>query len=259
MCTDCSARKFNGQEFVDSTVRFYLCGSDNITVRGRAFLVHPFWFSLADESSHLVAQYGSALRIAELIYTEKKFFSRWAPQLERPRDDKFTSLFKMVHKEILEMHAEDQAKAAGSAQPSDSASFKNTCSTAECKEADMDASMSSYQDDSEMDHIFPQTSSSTKDGTAAVSASAVSTTLSLFHCPQTECEKLRTRIESKWGPHVPSSLASMFDQAFNAIKAETKPEEALNSFGRSTVGTMPLRDLVKSLHVKGGGNVKIMS
>jgi hypothetical protein len=240
-------------------VRFYLCGSDNITVRGRAFLVHPFWFSLADESSQLVAQYGSALRIAELIYTEKKFFSHWAPQLERPRDDKFTSLFKMVHKEILDLHAEDQAKASAHASERDSAFFKDTCSTIECKEADVDANVGSYQDESEINHIVPKPSSSTKDGTAAVGASAVSTTLSLFHCPQTECERLRTRIESKWGPHVPSSLASMYDQAFNAIKAETKPEEAQNSFGRSTVGTMPLRDLVKSLHVKGRGNVKIMS
>ena len=62
--------------------------------------MHPFWYSLHDESTPLIAKYSSSLHIAELIYKEKVFFSTHAPFIQRPRDDKAASLVRMLHEEV---------------------------------------------------------------------------------------------------------------------------------------------------------------
>ncbi len=89
------------QAFVDSVIRFYLCGIDNLTVKGRAFLVHPYWLSNSDDSyREIVARHGTAFILAELIYAEKIFFLKYGPpHIHRPRDDKAATIreSKSVH------------------------------------------------------------------------------------------------------------------------------------------------------------------
>lgn len=38
LCKDCSEERFKGQEYVDSTVRFYLCGEESLTGKSQAAL-----------------------------------------------------------------------------------------------------------------------------------------------------------------------------------------------------------------------------
>ncbi|CAK9250850.1 unnamed protein product [Sphagnum jensenii] len=65
---------FYGSPYVEGIIRFYLAGDDSIVSHGRAFLEHPYWLSVNDDSADTLRRYGSAFELAQRIYEEKVLF-----------------------------------------------------------------------------------------------------------------------------------------------------------------------------------------
>jgi len=236
-------------------------------VRGRAFLVHPFWYSLHDESTSLISKYGSSLRIAELIYKEKVFFSVHAPQIDRPRDDKAASLVRMLHEEVELMRAENDMKSEEGTDQDEAgnSNHKRSSSTGfgietDSEHSDMWTPLLTEQTPtltSDPDGSFFRTVDSQTNATT-FSASVVPPCQARHACTSEERPQLLARISESWGAVVPQSLQAMYVQAQSVMSTETKADASKLQLGKSSLGTMPLRDLVKSLHNKSVGNVKVM-
>ena len=235
-----SINRFTGCTYVDSVVRFYLCGSDNITVKGKAFLIHPFWYGEEDESAAIIKRHGTALRLAELIYKEKMFFASHASHLDRPRDDKAASIRCMLTQEVLDMRAADRVE-----KLQDQEELKEE---PEMHESSDDSNLSTSTD--EVDHsTHQQGSSSTSVESVPLGEDANSGKLS-----EEDCTRLASRIGSSWGAQVPNSLQQIYDSELVALKTSVRHEIRSNH----SLGTMPLRDLVKNLHGRNKGNSKMM-
>ena len=249
LCKQCSTNRFAGCTYVDSIVRFYLCGSDNITVKGKAFLVHPFWYGENDESAAILQRHGNALRLAELIYKEKMFFAAHAPELDRPRDDKSSSLHYMLHREVVEMRKEStkltnctQDSNEEDADVAPTTTAINTATSYGNSPLDMSRTEHSLQDSlKQCSTVTPPTEAENSD---------------IQVLSDEECECLLGRIKGSWGAQLPDSLQHIFDTSMVDLKAGCgKHVRIPNS---QALGTMPLRDLVKNLHGKSKGSTKVM-
>ena len=239
LCKSCSLNRFTGCTYVDSVVRFYLCGSDNITVKGKAFLIHPFWYGEEDESGSIIKRHGTALRLAELIYKEKIFFASHASQLDRPRDDKAASIRCMLTQEVLDMRTDT----AGDTQEREE--MKEEPEAQSCTDANMDTSTDEFEASPHQ-----QCSSSTSVESVPLSEESRNGKLT-----KEDCARLTDRIDSSWGPEMPDSLQQIYHLEFAALKTSVKHEVRHNH----SLGTMPLRDLVKNLHGRNRGASKMMS
>jgi len=206
------------------------------------------------------------LHIAELIYKEKVFFSAHAPQIDRPRDDKAASLVRMLHEEVEQMRAEKDVKLIGEVTKADEAGggkHKGATSTGFGFEIPAEKwsphlpepapNPTSYSADGSFIH-----SVNSQANAITFSASVVPTSQTRQACTSEERAQLLGRINQTWGATVPQSLHAMFTQALSVMSTETKIDPRSSQVGKSSLGTMPLRDLVKSLHNKSAGNVKIM-
>ena len=77
LCRNCALRKFRrlNSVYVDGTIKFYLCGNESITSRGRAFLIAPYWVSMESDDVHnkeeIIKRHGTVYELAQRIYEEK--------------------------------------------------------------------------------------------------------------------------------------------------------------------------------------------
>lgn len=65
-------------------------GEESVVSRGRAFVNSPYWVCTDDCSSQVLHSHSSVLELAQRLYEEKVFFSEHVPKdlTQRPRDDK---------------------------------------------------------------------------------------------------------------------------------------------------------------------------
>ena len=77
LCRSCALRKFRrlNAPYVDGTIKFYLCGNESITSRGRAFLTTPYWVSIEIDDirnkEEIIKRHGTVFELAQRIYEEK--------------------------------------------------------------------------------------------------------------------------------------------------------------------------------------------
>ena len=198
LCTSCAIEKFKMENapYVDGIIRFYLSGEDSITLKGKAFLEHPFWLSIDDVYDRVKTSFGSAYELAQSIYAEKSFFKTFAPTISRPRDDKQLTLSLMIEADI---EGRKNVKTSKSHPMHPLASF-----------------FSRFNFNSSHNHPHTVDTSSTVD----------------------------EDIKPHFFDHLPTSLKAMyFEQVKRKQSGLTKP---------SLLGTLPLRELVKSMHEREG-------
>jgi len=251
LCSNCSISKFKGCAYVDSVVRFYLCGNDNMTVRGKAFLVHPFWYSDDNESLTIINEHGSSLRLAELIYKEKMFFALHASDLQRPRDDKAGSLSHMIYNElkyIVDENSNDDNE-DGAVDDEDGGYGKSTSHHE--VEFLLNSDTESKEETQSTDYI-------PFSGVVSTMTSSFSNETSNRELTEDEYSRLTGRLQNTWLADLPDSLLDVFNIAMQSLKNDLRRTEVRSSI-QTTQNTMPLRDLVKNLHGKVSASAKIMS
>lgn len=231
--------------------------------------MHPFWYSLHDESTPLIAKYGSSLHIAELIYKEKVFFSTHAPFIERPRDDKAASLVRMLQEEVELMRMESEVEAEEGTEQDETGNCKSNGTAGSAIGIEIRPRLDSVSTEMwtplcpNLHHTHKPTpeadkSADSQTNAATVSASVVPSSPSRQSLTVEERAKVLAHINQGWGALVPNSLHAMYVQAISVMATEPKAQTNKPTLGKSALGTMPLRDLVKSLHNKSAGNVKVM-
>ena len=229
--------------------------------------MHPFWYSLHDESKPLIAKYGSSLHIAELIYKEKIFFSTHAPYIDRPRDDKAASLVRMLLEELELMRVENRVETKEETNRNKAENCKSSINAGR----EFEVETQSHGDFTRTERWTPlqppMHHSQTPEAdalddlhanAASCSASVIPSSLSRQQLTIEERAQVLSYVNQGWGALVPNSLHAMYVQAISVITTETIAHTNKPVLGKSALGTMPLRDLVKSLHNKSAGNVKVM-
>ncbi len=260
LCKSCSFAKFCGCSYVDSVVRFYLCGSENITVKGKAFLIHPFWWGDDDESAEVLKRHGTALNLAELIYEEKMFFAKHASSLDRPRDDKTYSLKMMLLSELKEMRCETKMALSSKAN---SSSYQSNDQTfpAETKDISKDDYTFESLDGPVESEVSQQSLSNANSigsqGAAQVHSQNVNECTGVEKISKEEFDILLCRISNTWGAELPGSLRNIYDNAVTEFMSSL--HHPIRCSGAQSFGTMPLRDLVKNLHGKNHASTKILT
>jgi len=98
LCNCCSRARFEGENTVEGTIRFYLAGLDSITIKGYAFLKYPFFMNLDNDDIkfRIDSLCNSAFESALSIWEEKIFFQKFAKDIKRARDDKSKTLRTMI-------------------------------------------------------------------------------------------------------------------------------------------------------------------
>jgi len=227
--------------------------------------VHPFWYSLHDESTPLIAKYSSSLHIAELIYKEKVFFSTHAPFIQRPRDDKAASLVRMLHEEVELTRMKSEVEAEEGTEQDETGNCKSNGTAGSEIGVEIRPHLDSVSTEmwTPLHHAPKPTpeadkSADSQTNAATVSASVVPSSPSRQLLTVEERAKVLAHINQGWGALVPNSLHAMYVQAISVMATEPKAYTNKPALGKSSLGTMPLRDLVKSLHNKSAGNVKVM-
>ena len=240
MCSTCSSRKFKdtNAKYVEGTVRFYLTGEDYITTRGLAFLQHPYWISTDDPSAEIILSHGSAYRLAQRIYEEKIFFKNFVPSFvsRRPRDDKAHAIRKMI--EIFGC-TKDVDEGMSSAEP------RTISSAVDSIEAERSSEENAFENDTdrmESDHSDDrfereENGSLSEEELAKIEAGVEEGDNA------TKTFK-RDRSELNWVKVLPETLLSVF--------AEQKRRLERGQDSPPLLGTVPLRDLVRSLHSRLG-------
>ena len=204
LCTSCAIEKFKMENspYVDGIIRFYLSGEDSITLKGKAFLEHPFWLSVDDVYERVKTSFGSAYELAQSIYAEKTFFKTFAPTISRPRDDKQLTLSLMIEADI---ESRRNIKSNRTHQMHPLASFFSRFNFNSSHTPQHSVDTSSAVDEDLKPHFFD---------------------------------------------HLPVSLKAIyFEQVKRKQSGLTKP---------SLLGTLPLRELVKSMHEResSGNHIK---
>jgi hypothetical protein len=207
----------------------------------------------------LVSKYGSALRIAELIYKEKMFFAKHAPHIDRPRDDKSASLIRMVQEELQHVRAEHEAKEHSDfveAGKCNSDAGKQDCKLSESEGLSPFHHLPEAPDSSAPDELAANTDAS-KPPQGFNYATTYASPSSRLYCSETEREHLMQRLNESWGSCMPKSMQRLYEHALSLLDTERSPEPSRHlfgsiTFGKASSGTMPLRDLVKTLHHKSG-------
>jgi hypothetical protein len=73
MCRKCSILRLREEKsgYIESNIRFFLCGNMTISTKGYAFLTYPYWISVDDSFTEITSSIEESFQIAQNIVEEK--------------------------------------------------------------------------------------------------------------------------------------------------------------------------------------------